>query len=219
VLLSLGERSAGPTRAERDAGASTLSPWRDRPFLAFVLLQGAVATVLFQFFGALPVFLKHDLGFDESGVGRALALNAVLIILFEMQVVRRVEPTNSPRWIALGALLICGGYAVNLLADGAILALVSIAVWSLGEMLFFPLGASLATQRAPDKAVGRYLGVYHLAFAGAFVLAPLTGTALYEAVGPRGLWSACLALGFALPAAYLYLHRRTRGWSAPASEP
>ena len=69
--------------------------------------------------------------------------------------------------------------------------------------------------RAPSGAMGRYLGVYHLAFAGAFMLAPLTGTALYEAVGPRGLWSACFVLGLLLPIAYVLLHRRTGGWAVP----
>jgi predicted MFS family arabinose efflux permease len=219
VLFALGERSAPPTREERVTQAAAPSPWLDRAFLAFVLLQGAVATVLFQFFGALPVFLEHELGFDESGVGRSLALNALLIILFEMQVVRRVERRNSPAWIGLGAFLICGGYGLNLWARGPLLALVSIGLWSLGEMLFFPLGASLATQRAPDGAVGRYLGVYHLAFSGAFVLAPLTGTALYEAAGPRGLWTACLVLAVVLPAAYAALHRRTRSLAPATAEP
>jgi predicted MFS family arabinose efflux permease len=218
VLLVLGERTPPPTREERQEQASAPSPWRDRAFLAFVALQCAVATVLFQFFGALPVFLKHDLGFRESSVGRALALNAVLIILFEMQLVRRVERTNSPAWIALGAFLIAGGYGLNLLAHGPLVALLSIAVWSVGEMLFFPLGASLASQRAKEGAVGRYLGVYHLAFAGAFVLAPLTGTALYEALGPAGLWTACNVLAVVLPIGYLVLHRSTHGWAAHTAQ-
>ncbi|HEX6882999.1 MAG TPA: MFS transporter [Planctomycetota bacterium] len=216
VLFVLGARTPPPTPAERVLAAGAPSPWRDRPFLAFVLLQCAVATVLFQFLGALPVFLKHELGFTESAVGRALGLNALLIIVLEMQVVRRVERRSSPLWIALGSCLICAGYGLNLLADGALVALLSIAVWSVGEMLFFPLGAALASQRAPEGGVGRYLGVYHLAFAVALVLAPLTGTALYEAAGARGLWGTCLALGGLLPLAYAVLHRRTGGWAPRA---
>jgi predicted MFS family arabinose efflux permease len=210
VLWSLGERTAPPTPAERAAQAETSSPWRDGSFLLFVLLQCAVATVLFQFFGALPVFLKHDLGFDEAGVGRALALNSILIILFEMQIVHRVERRSSPLWIGFGSFLICAGYGINAFAHGHVMAYVSIAVWSLGEMLFFPLGASIASQRAPSGAIGRYLSVYHLAFAFAFVLAPLTGTALYEALGPAGLWTCCALFGLVLPVAYALLDRKTR---------
>ena len=213
ILWRLGERSASPGPEPVEGTAPTASPWRDGPFLCFVLLQCATATVLFQFFGALPVFLKHDLDFDEAGVGRVLALNSILIILFEMQVVRRVERRASPVWIGLGAFMICGGYGVNALAHGTVLALVSVVLWSFGEMLFFPLGASTATHRAARGSIGSYLSVYHLSFSVAFVLAPLLGTALYEAAGPTGPWTACALLGLVLPACYALLVRRTAGWS------
>jgi predicted MFS family arabinose efflux permease len=166
--------------------------------------------VLFQFFGALPVFLKHDLGFGEGEVGRALALNSILIILFEMQLVRRVERRSALPLIALGSFVICAGYGLNAFAGGKPMALVSIAVWSLGEMLFFPLGAASATQRAPSGAVGRYLGVYHLAFALSFVLAPLLGTWVYDHHGPRALWFACAGAGLVVSGAHWLLRRFER---------
>ncbi len=208
VLWRFGAPDAPRASAEERAQAASSSPWRDRGFLLFVALQCATATVLFQFFGALPVFLKHDLGFGEGDVGRALALNSVLIILFEMQIVRRVEREGPLPWIALGSLGICLGYGLNAFASGTSMALLSIAAWSLGEMLFFPLGAAFATQRAPSGAVGRYLGVYHLAFAISFVLAPLVGTSVYEHHGPRTLWVGCAAVGVLVCAVHGLLRRR-----------
>lgn len=207
VLWRFGEPTPPPPAADAPPRAVAPSPWRDLPFLGVVLLQCATATVLFQFFGALPVFLKHDLGFGESGVGRALALNSVLIILLEMQIVRRVERRDPLPLIALGSFVICLGYGLNAFAESKGMAFLSIVVWSLGEMLFFPLGASYATHRAPEGAVGRYLGVYHLAFACSFVLAPLVGTWAYEHHGPRALWTGCAALGFLIAAAHHGLRR------------
>src|SRR6185295_14412406 len=210
VLWRFGEPT--PARAERaePAKPAASSPWRDGPFLAVVALQCATATVLFQFFAGLPVFLKHDLGFGESEVGRLLAVNSILIILFEMQIVRRVERRAPLPMVALGSLGICLGYGLNALTSGPVMALVSVAVWSFGEMLFFPLGAAYATRRAPEGAVGRYLGLYHLAFAVGFVLAPLLGTWTYQHHGPRTLWVACGVLGVLIVAAHALL-RRTEG--------
>lgn len=217
VLASLAERGRAPGRSEHAASAAAPSPWRDGFFLAVMGLHCLTATVLFQFFGALPVFLKHDLGFDEAGVGLALALNTLVTAAFGMLAVRWVERRAELRWIGVGAFLICAGYGVNGLTGlfgvfagrgATTLALASIVVWSVGEMFFFPLGASFVTRRAPSASVGRYLSVYHLGFAFAFVLAPLVGTWLYEGVGPRGLWSACALVGLAVGVAYAGAARR-----------
>src|SRR6185436_6305374 len=144
VLWIFGERHSVPVPHDEASVPPTLSPWRDGRFLAFVLLQCATATVLFQFFGALPVFLKRDLGFDESDVGSLLALNSILIALFEMQLVRRFEARPALPLIAAGSFLICAGYGLNALARGSIGAVASVAVWTLGEMFFFPFAATFA---------------------------------------------------------------------------
>jgi len=208
VLWRFGERAPAPAAVPDAAGTIPVSPWRDGHFLAFVALQCATSTVLFQFFGALPVFLKHDLGLDEGDVGGLLALNSILIALFEMQVVRRIEQRSPLPLVALGSVVICAGYGLNAFARGPLGALASIAVWTVGEMFFFPLAATFATSRAPAGAVGRYLSVFQLGFAIPFVLAPLVGTALYEGQGPRFLWTSCAAMGLVVAACHWGLRRR-----------
>jgi len=208
VLWAFGSRAPCVVPHPDEPRPATPSPWRDPLFLAVVVLQCATATVLFQFFGALPVFLKHDVGFDESEVGRALALNSILIVLFEMQIIRRVEHRSALPFVGLGALLIGLGYGVNAFAGGASVALLSIVLWTCGEFFFFPLGAAFASRRAPAGAVGRYMSVYHLGFAVPMILAPLLGTALYEHEGPRVLWVGCAVVGVLVFGAYIALQRR-----------
>ncbi len=207
VLWRFGEPDAVPVHATENPGQGAVSPWRDGHFLAFVALQCATATVLFQFFGALPVFLKHDLGLGEGEVGGLLALNSILIALFEMLVVRRIEQRAPLPLVALGSFGICVGYGLNAFAHGPLGALLSVAVWTAGEMLFFPLAASFASSRAPAGAVGRYLSVFQLGFAVSFVLAPLVGTALYENRGPRFLWASCAAMGVLVALCHWVLQR------------
>jgi predicted MFS family arabinose efflux permease len=210
LVLATLTQASGRAREAQERERGELSPWRDGFFLLAVGLVCATATVLFQFFGALPVFLAHDLGFDEGQVGLALALNTLVAAAFGMLVVRWVERRSELRWIGVGSFLICAGYGVNALPGGASIALLSIVVWSVGEMFFFPLAASFASSRAASAAVGRYMSVYHLAFALAFILAPLVGTQVYESCGPAVLWLGCAAAGALLWAAYELLER----WSS-----
>jgi predicted MFS family arabinose efflux permease len=207
-LWRFGTRATPPAEGASGALERAASPWRDGLFLAVVALFGVTSVVLFQFFGALPVFLRNDLGFDESEVGRLLAANSILIALFEMQIVRRIERRSPLPMIAFGSLLICLGYGVNAFAHGAPMALVSVVAWTAGEMFFFPVASSFASSRAPPHAVGRYLSVFQLGIAVPFVFAPLVGTALYEHQGPRILWASCAAVGVAVAVAYAFLQRR-----------
>jgi predicted MFS family arabinose efflux permease len=208
VLFCLSRGGTVPTRESARAAAAGPSPWRDRRFLVVNALMTLTAAVLFQFVGPLPVFLKHDIGLDEAGVGLALASNTVAVAAFGMLVVRWVERRPELRWLGIGAFLICAGYGVNALGTALGWALASIVVWSVGEMLFFPLGAAFATRRAPKGAVGRYLGVYNLGFGVALVLAPLLGTQLYTSAGPRSLWALCAALGVVVLGVFELLQRR-----------
>jgi len=210
VLFFLGERTPPPAPAELALARAAASPWRDRPFLVFVVLVGLTAIVLFQFFGALPIFLKRDLGFGEHDVGRALALNSILILLFEMQLVRKVESRPPLPWVALGSCVIGLGYALNLTATGWTTVLLSITAWTAGEMLFFPLTAAFASSRAPRGATGRYMSVFQLGLAVPLALAPLVGTELYASLGPATLWWSCAALGLVVLFGHLALDRHLR---------
>jgi predicted MFS family arabinose efflux permease len=208
LLWRLGERTdrAREIRDRLPMPARTI--WRDRELLLVLLLLCATATVLFQFFGALPVFLKHDLGFSKSQVGAALAVNTALIAFLQMPVIHRFEHRDPLPWIGLGSLLICTGYGINALARGATLAVLSIVVWTAGEMLYFPLGAAYASNRAPSGAVGRYMSAYGLTAALPLLLAPLLGSEIYERFGPTALWIGCAVCGLVIASAFLWLHRR-----------
>lgn len=217
VLWRCGERGAPRVRADVSLTPKPAapSPWRDSSFVFVILLQCATATVLFQFFGALPVFLERDVGLDKAGIGLVLALNTALTALFGMQAVRWVERRGELAWFGVGSFLICVGYGVNGLGHGLAPALTSIVVWSVGEMFFFPLGAAFASRRAPAGAEGRYMSAFQLGLAVPLVLAPFLGTWIYEAAGPRVLWASCAGVGVAVAASFFLLLRRVERAAAP----
>lgn len=81
----------------------------------------------------------------------------------------------------------------------------SIAIWTLGEILFAPAVMSLVADLAPPHLRGRYQGAFAMAFTGAFAAAPAVGGYLITHAGARWLWIDCLATGLAVAAGFFVL--------------
>ena len=74
--------------------------------------------------------------------------------------------------------------------------LLTVAIWTLGEMMLFPSMAAFTSDLAPEGQKGEYMGLYTMSFNLAFRLAgPWAGVILLERFGPTTLWLAMLAAG------------------------
>ena len=179
------------------------SPWRDGPFLVLLLLVCLLAMAFFQVWSTMPLYLRTSYGFSERAIGSLLALNAFLIVLFEMLLIRAVEHANRMRMVGLGAFLVCIGLALLPLGPALVFAVGSMVVLTVGEMLSMPITNTVVAERAGRSSTGRYMGAYTLSFSAAFVAGPVVGTAVYQHLGPETLWygigvtGVVLALGFA----------------------
>ena len=180
------------------------SPWSDPPFVLLILTVTLLATVFFQILGTMPLYFREVYGFGEGGIGLLLALNAALIVVFEMVLIHRAERHDRLLLIGAGALCIGGGFALMPLGQSAAWVALTIGVWTLGEMLALPLLNVVAADRAGSGHRGRYMGMYMLSYSLAFIGAPALGTWVYEHVGPHAVWYGAglvtlpLALAFAL---------------------
>jgi MFS family permease len=188
-------RKARVESDEQDT-APAISPFRDGPFLAFLLLVFVIAVVIFQIMGTMPLFFHEHYGMPERSIGLLLGLNAGLIVIFELPISHRAERSGRLFGIlGLGCFLVCLGFAVLPLGTGALIAAASITVWTFGEMLAFPLFNAIVARRAGEGQRGRYMGLYTAAFAAALILAPVGGTWVYDRFGPSSLWYGIGALG------------------------
>jgi predicted MFS family arabinose efflux permease len=194
------ERGVGPSGVARP-------PWRDLPFLGLWSFCVVLATVFFQLWSTLPLYYREHYGFREDTIGLLLALNPLLIVLFEMVLVRRIERLSRMPVIGLGAFLV--GAGLGLMPLGATLGFVAltIVVWTAGEMLALPMVNATVADRAAPGMLGRYMGLYVMAFAVAFVLAPACGTLVWQRFGPSALWYGTGVVGAALGLAALALRR------------
>lgn len=200
LLLAWMIRRRGPSGAEQEPRppASARSPWRDGPFLLLALLVTAIGVSLFQVFSTMPIYLRQAYGLREDGIGMVLALNAALIVLFEMVLTHWAEKRNRLLLIGVGSFLIGAGLALLPLGSSIAWAALCTVVWTLGEMLVLPQTNTVVAERATAGKRGSYMGLYTVAFSVAFVIAPLGGTWVYERFGPEVLYFGLAGFGVLL---------------------
>lgn len=171
--------------------------------------------VTFQLASTFSLSLRDLQGFSEGRIGLALATNTILIVLFEMVLVHSLSRRDPLKVSGIGAFLFCAGLGLLPFGSGFAYVVFTIAVWTVGEMLVFPIVSSALADRAPEESRGAYMGLLNLSFASAFVVAPLVGTWIYENRGPEVLWYACGGLGFLLWAGFHLMAVRTAAAKNP----
>lgn len=181
----------------RTAGGGA-SPWRDAPFLMMMGMMFLLAVVVFQVNSTFPLTL-HDLyHLSEARIGIILAINTLIIVVFEMVLVHSLSARDPMEMVGVGSFLFCAGLALLPLGSSFGFAAFTVAVWTVGEMLAFPISSAVVAAMAQGESLGRYMGVFHVTFATAFMVAPLAGTWIYQRLGPGALWYGGGGIGIVL---------------------
>ena len=207
VLGFRPEALPGPGARATGGGAVPSSPLADRPFVLFlglVVLQGAIFA---QIFSTLPLYLRDGYGLGERAIGAVLAVNAATIVLVELPLLRVLERFGQLHVVAVGVVFLGGGFALLPFGRGALYAVGTVLVWTVGEMLTLPVASAVVAHRAAEATRGKAMGYYTFAFSTSWVLGPLGGTFAYQRFGERMLWLGCGALGLLVAAGFAALAR------------
>ncbi len=202
--------------AERGGLLSVLS---DRVLMRFVAVQCVVGMLFLQMQAALPLALGRR-GIGPEIYGLVIAENGVLIVLLQPFLLRKLERMRRTRALALGAFLVGTGFAWNALPLGVAGAATSVALWTLGEIIFNPIVPALIADLAPTQQRGRYQGVGQMSFGVSALLGPAGGMLIFQYASPNALWLSCLVVGIACAGLHLLsarrLAERLNGRGAPA---
>lgn len=198
--------SGGRERPETASGAGSM--WRDGSLMALLGLVLVMALVLFQVFTTMPLYLTSAYGLNEGELGFVFALNAALIVVFEMVLIKLLEHRPPEYVLGFGAFLMCAGFGLLPLGHGIAFAAFTVVVWSVGEMLVFPFSNILVAKRAGAGRVGTAMGMYTAVFSVALVVAPVVGLGVLERFGGDVLWAAAGILAVPLWVASVALRAR-----------
>ena len=191
------------------------SPYRDGPYLFFALMMTLWAIAFMQFFSVIPVYFKEHFLLNEGQIGALLALNGMLIALFEMPFVYSIEGRfRQLGLIQLGVIAVGVSFLVYLIPGAWVaVAVVSVIIITLGEMLAMPFASTFAMNRSTDQNRGQYMAVYSLAYSVGHVLAPTIGMQVAARAGYNSLWVVLIVLCAFSWGGFVLLARKLEGKS------
>ncbi len=167
----------------------------DKYFQFFLFAVIPANLVFFQHLGALPLYIVDDLGYTTAAFGLFGSINTVLIIIAEVPLNNLMNATPYKKSLMIGALLAGIGFGSFAISTTAIPLVISIIVFTFGEMIFFPTATAYISEISPSDRRGEYMGYYQMTFSFAFSAGPWLGTVVYENYGSVILWSGALVFG------------------------
>ncbi len=193
-----------PLLSDTETTVTETKPLRDKLFVGYLALQFFAGLMFFQLLATMPLAWRDRYGFDEPLIGVMFAINTIVIVTLEMLLIRAINHIAPLRLIAVGTALVGVGFGMMAFGTSLVWAVATVLVWTAGEMLAAPYGATFVAQRSSARSRGAYMGYFAMCFSAANVAAPIIGTTLYG-IHPDLPWWCCLAMGSILPFGFLRL--------------
>lgn len=217
ILLRVPETRPGNVVHE-PAVRGLAKVFADGPFVSFLLLQLAALAVFTQWQLALPIDMgNHGLG--PAAYAFLMALNCAGVVLLQPILSPRLHRFDAGRLLALSALLFGAGYGVNALGGNLLVYGIGTALWTIGEVIGFPVASTLVANLAPPALRGRYQGAFAMSWGVAFTVSPIAAGEVMERFGARSLWLLCLFVAVAVSAGHLMTAESRRRRLAALLEP
>jgi MFS family permease len=174
----------------------------DGPYVVFLVLQLTALIVFTQWQLALPLDMAaHGLG--PAAYAFLMALNCAGVVMLQPFLSPWLRRFDAARMLALSASLFGAGFGVNAVGGSLAVYGIGTTLWTVGEVVGFPVASTMVANLAPVALRGRYQGAFAMCWGVAFTLAPLGAGASIQRLGARSLWLLCLAVGLAVAALHL----------------
>lgn len=221
VLFALPEtKPQGLKQAKPESISQTFAGYgkvvKDIPFVAFVLVNIMMTLVYMNMNTTLGVFLRDSRGIAESGYGYLISMNAVLVVLFQFWIARRLERYKPLLMMAFGTALYAIGFAMYGFVSTYILFALAMVIITIGEMVVTPFQQALVAGFAPEDMRGRYMAIAGLSWGIAFAVGPYLAGLIIDNLNPNWLWIACGILGIAAMIGFVVLDKV---YHSPAQTP
>ncbi len=222
VLLALPEtKPAGHAGAQPETMKQTFAGyWRvfkDTPFMAFVGVTVLMTLVYLNLNSTLGVYLRDQHGVSEVLYGGLLSLNAIMVVVLQFWITRRLARYKPMLMLAAGCALYAIGFAMYGFVATIALFILAMVIITIGEMVLSPFEQSIVASFAPEDMRGRYMAVRGLSWSIAFTVGPYFAGLLLDGPNPRLLWIFAGIAGTLATLGFLVLNKVHQA-SAPVME-
>ena len=183
---------------------------RDRLFVLFLLAGMLVGLVGMNLFTTLGVYLRDTFDMPEQGYGLLLAMNAMLVVIFQIPVGRRAERYPPMIVMGIGSALYGIGFGMFAFVSTVALFAAAMFVLTVGEMMIVPVSQAVVARLAPEAMRGRYMAIYGMSWCLPIAVGPLLAGLVMDNADPRLLYWGSGLLGLLATAAYVGLHAQMR---------
>jgi len=171
-----------------------VAPFLDRRFLPFIVLHFFVILIFYQHITALAEDMRFK-GFSPQQFGFVIASNGILVVLLQPFIVKKIQHQSKAKLLAIASLLTGVGFGLTAFAETIPYYISTIIIWTLGEIIFSPVNASLVAELSPVSLRGRYQGAFGLTWSLSVIFAPMIGAVVIEHFGLNVFWLACFFVG------------------------
>ncbi|MEU1845768.1 MFS transporter [Micromonospora sediminicola] len=202
---------------------------RDRPFLAFTVLDGLMSMHFSLTNIALPLWIAGHTHAPRWLVSACLLVNTVVVVLFQVRASRGTEELTGAGRAARRAGAFIGVACVLFAAAGGVPAAVAVPlllagalVHVVGELWHAAAGWGVSFGLAPAHAHGQYQGAYGMGMQLGSMVAPVVVTTLAIGWGVPGwllLGGSFLLLGVLVPPVVRWAARTRPPAAAPEPVP
>ena len=168
-----GGRSADSDSLDR---RDTRSLLHDRRLLIFLSASFLVGIVFFQHESALPLYLVQYLSLSPAFYGALFTVNTLLIVALEVPLNGATSHWPNAWALFTGCMLFAIGFGSLAVVSSATGVLVTVVVWTFGEMMLFPAMSAHLGDIAPVQQRGAYMGAYSMSLSLALASGPWLGT-------------------------------------------
>jgi MFS family permease len=191
VLFGLKPRPRSATASNGGWGHALKHMRSNTPFVLATFASLLIGIVFWQMSSSYGLQATEGAGLDERAYGLLMALNGILIVFLELPLTsytRRFHPVHA---MAAGYAVIGLGMGLNALGASLPMLVISMIIFTAGEMVALPVANSYIAGLAPDEMRGRYQGVSSISWSCATMTGPSLGIALWQ-FSPAMLWTATL---------------------------
>jgi MFS family permease len=181
---------------------------RDKFFMIFMGASILMVTVYVQMNSTLAVYLHDVHSVTEQGFGYILSMNALMVVLFQFPITRRITRYPPLAIMALASALYAFGFAMYGFASTYGSFLLAMVIITIGEMFHVPVSQALVAKMAPEDFRGRYMAVNGYSWAIPFAIGPLLAGLIMDNADPRWVWYAAGLVGLAATSIFTTLYRR-----------
>jgi predicted MFS family arabinose efflux permease len=209
LLILMPKSKIVKTLKKRDASVNRNAAYGDVTYWAFIALGILFFVCFYEFMIIQPAFYKLEWHFNERFIGFLLALNGLLIALFEMVLIHNLEGKRHVlAYIITGILFGAAGFfLINLVPPTGIMAIIIVIFITVSEMLCMPFMSTFWIHRSNEHNRGAYAGMYSMSWSAAQIIAPFIGGLIIAFGGFALLWWVLAGISLVSAIGFVFLYR------------